>query len=159
MKVLRKSGKVENLYYASTLLGLDKNMLEPKIPKTFMTTNKIDDWKIKRICFYPKVWQAISGMTGGKLENGLTIYIYSPLNLRNESLIKPGITQVPSSIVTDEYWYLAPIRLKLVGTITIESIDKTLDYRYGVRGLKGEIIKYRWKELLKSWEKPNLPMD
>lgn len=152
MKVNRISGKVKNLYYISSLPDLDRKTIRPQVPVSMMTRNKFEDWKTKRICLYPGVDKALTGMNQNL--TGMTLYVYSPQGISMESLIKPSITEVPTAWITDEYWYLSSVQLRLVGSVTVkERIEPGLSYRYGPRQTEGKLYKWSWKENLKPWEK------
>lgn len=156
MKVNRITGKVKELFYISTSSELDREVISPKVPINFFTKNKISDWKVKRVCFYPSIDQALSSMYPQDL-TGMELYVYSPLGIRNESLIKPGITEVPEAWITDEYWYLVPIELRLKGIIKVNGKKGTgMDFRYGPRQTLGKLFKWDWKEKLNPWEKEKL---
>lgn len=143
MKLSRITGKVRDLFYVSQLDNLGGKALYP-------TTKSGSD--VKRICLYPSVDKALLA-TGLNLE-GLTLHVYSPVNLRIESLIKPGVSQQASSILTDEYWYLAPITLKKIASIKVGTKKLPgLSYADGPRGTKKTLFMWDWEEILKPWEK------
>lgn len=141
-----------DLYYISTSPDLDKKVIYPKIPNTLMVNNKIKDWKTKRICLYPSIDKALTSLDQN-LSN-MILYIYSPIDVRKESLYKPNIVEVPEKSITEEYWYLAPIQLKLLGKIEVkDKILPSMKYRYGKRQLEHDLFKWKWEEVLKPWER------
>lgn len=151
MKIKRIHGK--ELFYISTSPNLDREMIKPQVPINSLTKNKFEDWKTKRVCFYPSIDNALSGMDHQNL-SGMTLYVYSPTNIRQEFLEKPGLEKSPKVMITGEYWYKEPVELRYLGSITITGKeDKELIYRYGPRQSKGVLYKWIWEENLKPWEK------
>lgn len=153
MRVVRKSNLVKNLFYISPLDNLENEVLYPKVPVNFLTKNKFEDWQTKRICFYPTIDQCLSALTQQNLK-GMKLTVYTPKGIFYENLIKPSITSVPTSQITDEYWYTTPVILKkLMDIKIIGEIDPRMNYSYGPRGTKGELSRWKWEEIKNSYNR------
>lgn len=152
MIIKRKIVKASDLYFLSSLPSLDKEILHPRIPNNMLVNNKFEDWKTPRICLYPSVDKALTALSQNL--SGKTLYVYQPVGIFRDSLVKPDISQVPDSIITDEYWYLRDLRVKFIAEIRVEGlIDNNLIYHYGPRSTIGKLSTWNWKEILKPWEK------
>lgn len=147
MKILRQ----RSLFLVSLQDNLDKDIIQPKIPQTLLVQQKHSDYKTKRICFYPSIDSAITALSNTL--KGVTLFVYQPVGLHTDSLIKPDITSLPTAPLTGEYWYLAPIQLKKVATVRIIKPLKPLEYSHGPRGTKDYLYKWDWEEILEPWEK------
>lgn len=147
MKILRQ----RPLFLVSLLDNLDRDIIQPRIPQTLLVQQKHADYKTKRICFYPSIDSALTAFST-TLE-GVTLFVYQPVGLHTDSLVKPSITSVPTSPITDEYWYLAPIQLKKVAQIKVIKSLGTLDYTHGPKSTKDHLYKWKWEEVLQPWEK------
>lgn len=147
MKILRQ----RSLFLVSLQDNLDKDIIQPKIPQTLLVQQKHADYKTKRVCFYPSIDSAITALS--TTLKGVTLFVYQPVGLHTDSLIKTDITSLPTAPLTGEYWYLAPIQLKKVAEIKILKPLKSLEYTHGPRSTKDYLYKWEWEEILKPWEK------
>lgn len=154
MKLKRITGKLGELFYISSISDLDRKLLYPQVPINKFTKNKFEDWKTKRIVFYPTIDKALMGLDQNL--TGMTLYVYSPIGISKESLIKPDISMTPKSFLTDEYWYLQSVELRLLGSLVINKRGKERGFRYGPRQTEGKLYEWDWKENLKPWEKKKL---
>jgi hypothetical protein len=86
------------------------------------------------------------------------LYVYKATRLRNESLIKPGLSDCPYGLLVDEYWSLVNVKPELLGVIEVETGKpfKKETYKYGPRQLESPLYRWEWKERLKPWEKSKL---
>ena len=144
--------KASDLYFVSSLPSLDNEIIHPRIPNNILVNNKFEDWKTPRICLYPSVDKALTALS--QELSGKTLYVYQPSGIFQDSLVKPNLSQVPDSNLTDEYWYLRDLRLKFIAEIKVEDVkDNNLIYHYGPRSTIGKLSTWNWKEILKPWEK------
>ena len=147
------------LYYISDQPGLEKEVLIPRIPNDFLTRSGFSDRQTKRLVFYPDIDSALMGYSlGDKNLSGQILYIYQPLGIRPENIIKPSITSSPTVMHTNESWVLSPTRLKYIASIKIGSIRKGLTYHYGPRSSTGKLYTWEWNEILKPWEKKTMKL-
>lgn len=155
MKILRKdTGGNKHLYLASLNPDLEKEILLPMVPDNFLSRGKFEDWQVKRICLYENIDDALSGLLQQKLNDKL-VYIYEPVACKNESLIKPGITTVPYSLILPEWWYCSSLKVRLTHVIQVGKEKKTpLEFKYGPRQTKSKILRWEWKEKLDKYGKP-----
>lgn len=150
MIILRR----RDLYYISDQPGLEKEVLVPKVPTDFLTRSGYSDYKLPRIVVYPSVDKALLGF--GLADKNLkdqVLYIYQPLGVRSENIIKPGLSSSPISMQTNESWITMPIRLKYIASIKITRKGEGLIYHYGPRSTEGKLNTWEWKEILQPWEK------
>ena len=158
MIILRKkTGKIENLIFVSPLPNLERELLDPIIPRNFLVNKKYIDSQLPRFQLYTTVDDAISGRYLDETPEQ-KLYVYKAGRLRNESLIKPGLTDCPYCLIVDEYWSLINVKPEFLGTIELETerpIKKEV-YKYGPRQLNAYIQRWTWKEVLKPWEKSKL---
>lgn len=154
MIIRRTSGRAEELFIVSTSPNLDNTILYPEVPKSILTLSGVLD-TIPRISIFDNISDALSVVFLGEKINGLTISIYSPLNLRYENFLSPEITSAPYLLALDgkEWWYTAPVRLKKVGEIKITNLKEEKSYRYGPRQKKAPLYKWGWEEIKPKWEK------
>ena len=153
---LQKKIHPKDLYFVSSLGNLDNTIIYPEVPNNLLTRNGWEDTKTKRIVLYPSVSEALIGLgREGRSLKGAKLYVYSPLAGFQESLIKPGIKDSPIIIETGEYWYLSSIKLKLIAEIEVEKKipGEEIIYHYGPRSTIGYLYRWKWKEILKPWEK------
>lgn len=154
MKIIRETsfrGK-RKLYLASLNPDLDKEILLPTVPNNFLTKGKFEEWQIKRICLYENIDDALSSFLGQELKDSL-VYIYEPVGVRPESLIKPSITSVPYIMQLPELWYCTSLRVKLAHVIQVSKKKSTLTYHYGPRQTKAFLYRWDWKEKLNKYGK------
>lgn len=158
MIILRKNtGILENLIFVSPHPNLEREYLDPVIPKNFLTNKKYIDYQLPRFQLYTNVDDAISGKYLEETPPP-TLYVYRATRLRNESLIKPTLTDCPYGLLIDEYWSLINVKPELLGIIEVETRKpiKREKYKYGPRQLGAPLLRWSWKEKLEKWEKPKL---
>lgn len=143
--------KADDLFFISTFSDLDGEFVKPIIPNTFLKREKIGDYKTPRVCFYTSIDEALTAMDQNLV--GKELYVYHPRNITQDSLYKPTISEVPYTILLDEYWYLDKVELKYIAKIKITKQGKELTYHYGPRSTKRSLYKWSWEEVLKPWEK------
>ena len=149
MKLIRK----KQLYYASLLSDLDRDIILPKIPDNFLTRGRFAEYKIKRNCLYTTIDDALSSFLGQDLE-GSVVYIYEPVGIKPDNLIEAGIADIPYSLVLPELWYCNSMRVKLTHIIKVDKKKKTIEYHYGKRQTVAKIFKWHWEEKLDKYGKP-----
>lgn len=150
MILKRKTGE---LYILSVHPDLDGEILYPKVPQNFLTQNKHSDWKTQRILLYPSVNGALRALSPQKL-GGTKMYVYKAADLRKDSLVEPDITMVPNVFLTLEVWSLRPVRVRYVAEIEIDKpIEPGFSYHHGPRSTVSKVSDWKWKEVLKPWEK------
>ena len=158
MIILRKkTGLLENLIFVSPLPKLERELLDPIIPRNFLTSKKYIDHQLPRFQLYTNVDDAISGKYLNETPEPL-LYVYKATRLRNESLIQPTLTDCPYGLLVEEYWSLINVKPELLGVIEVETGKpiKKETYKYGPRQLESPLYRWEWKERLKPWEKSKL---
>ena len=143
--------KNNELFFISTFSDLDGEFVKPVVPNTFLRREKIGDYKTPRVCFYTSIDEALTAMDQNLV--GKELYVYHPRNITQNYLYKPTISEVPYTILLDEYWYLDRVELKYIAKIKIIKQGKELTYHYGPRSTKRSLYKWSWEEVLKPWEK------
>lgn len=133
------------LYFASFNPDLEKEILQPKVPKNFLTAGKHMDWQVKRTEMYGSVDDALSGLLQQNLE-GKLVYIYEPAGCKPESLIRPGITAVPYTPVLREWWYCTTFRPRLVRVVQVGKQKAPDIFRYGPRQTQSKILRWNWTD-------------
>ena len=156
MVIKRKS--LLDLYFISSIPGLDNEIIHPIVPINFFTRNKIGDYKTPRIRLYPSIDDALTSLSGFSTElKNKEFYLYIPRGIFKESLVKPSILQVPDSQITNEYWYLKNLRLSFKAKVRVLGKDgKKFIYHYGPRSTEDMLYRWSWEEVLKPWEKSKL---
>jgi len=159
LRIKRTSGRVTNLYIVSSIPPevLEREIVEPSIPNNFLTLEKIGD-KVKRIRLYDNVSDALSSIYLGQNIKDSEFYVYRALGVRNESLIEPGILEIPYLLTLDsrEWWYLSKLRFNYITKIKVDKKKLTKYFNYGRKSLKAPIYFWEFSEVLKKWEKPKL---
>lgn len=158
MIILRKkTGLLENLIFVSPLPKLERELLDPIIPRNFLTSKKYIDHQLPRFQLYTTVDDAISGKYLNETPEPL-LYIYRATQLRNESLIQPTLTDCPYGLLVEEYWSLINVKPEFLGVIEVDPKKpvKEEKYKYGSRQLDSPLYRWKWKERLKPWEKSKL---
>lgn len=158
MIILRKkTGLLENLIFVSPFPKLERELLDPIIPRNFLTSKKYIDYQLPRFQLYTNVDDAISGKYLGETPEPL-LYVYKASRLRNESLIQPTLTDCPYGLLVEEYWSLINVKPEFLGVIEIDSKKpwKKETYKYGPRQLSAPLFRWSWKEKLEKWEKSKL---
>lgn len=152
---VQKKVHPRDLYFVSPLDNLDGETIYPKIPNTILTRNKWEDWKTRRISLFPTIQGALMNLSSsGTSLKGKILTVYYPSGGSLISLMKPGIQDSPTSEGTGEYWYLDGIRLKEITKIEVlEKNGEKKIFHYGPRSTVGYLEGWRWKEILKPWEK------
>ena len=146
MKLIRK----RNLYYASLLPDLDRDIILPKIPDNFLTRGRFAEYKIKRNCLYTTIDDALSSFLGQDLE-GSVVYIYEPVGIKPDNLIEADITKIPYALSLPELWYCNSMRVRLTHIIKVGKKKKTMVYHYGSRQTVAKIYKWHWNEKLDKY--------
>ena len=158
MIILRKkTGLLENLIFVSPLPKLERELLDPIIPRNFLTSKKYIDHQLPRFQLYTNVDDAISGKYLGETPEPI-LYVYRATRLRNESLIQPTLTDCPYGLLIEEYWSLVNVKPEFLGKIEVET-EKPINretFKYGPRQLESPLLRWSWKEILKKWEKSKL---
>ena len=124
------------MYHLSNQNHLEK--LTPKIPhKLKIRKNAFEDTTIKRISFAPSIEGCILGLqpsdkdfTDGKL----ILYVYMPYDFINTDVISNG-TIVKNKLVFDanvtkENWIISPVKVKIIGSITVfNKVQQKIEYQ------------------------------
>lgn len=100
------------LYHISLTPNL--TTLVPKIPSHFLTKHLLEEGKTKRISFSPSIKNCLRAVGAKKNK---TYYVYSPTAIDVKYLYRPSREEVPDSRLTNEYWYLKPVNVKLVAVV------------------------------------------
>lgn len=149
--------KQKHLYYISSDPNLDKAIVSPDLPNNFLTREKFQDNKTKRIRLYNTVEDALGGLFLGQNLKDSTLFVYTPVNIDKESLLEPrDLSSIPFYNCVDELWYLRSCRFKRIGEIKIGDIKETRHYLYGPRQTKGSVYIWNWDEVLKPWERKKI---
>lgn len=157
ISVGKRTGILKNLIFVSPLPNLERELLDPTIPHNFLTNKKYIDHQLSRFQLYTNVGDAISGKYLGETPEPI-LYVYRATRLRNESLIQPTLSDCPYGLLVEEYWSLVNVKPELLGIIEVDPkkpIRKEA-YKYGPRQLEAPLLRWKWKEVLKPWEKSKL---
>ena len=151
MKILRT--KTPTLYFVSPDPDLEKEIIDPVIPKNFLVNEGIINNKLPRIRLYENVGDAIAGTYLDQTpEKKLTVY--QAQFLRKESLVEPNVQDVPFGYFLKEWWYLRNMKPKRIADIELSGkVLRTQDYHYGPKQKVAKLKWWEWKEILKPWEK------
>jgi GNAT superfamily N-acetyltransferase len=157
ISVGKRTGILKNLIFVSSTPNLERELLDPTIPRNFLTSKKYIDHQLPRFQLYTTVDDAISGKYLNETPEPI-LYVYRATRLRNESLIKPGLSDCPYGLLVEEYWSLVNVKPELLGVIEVETRKpvKKETYKYGPRQLDSPLLRWSWKEKLEKWEKPKL---
>lgn len=156
MLIKRNRIDFSKLYFISSLDNLNGDIIGPRVPNNFLVSNKIGDYKTKRVCFYPSIDKALISLSSFQELSGKKFYIYRPRNINFDSLYKPNISEVPNCFLTDEYWYLKDVEIRYITSITVKDKEEELSFRYGPRSTKVTVYRWNWKEDLNYWEDTKL---
>lgn len=143
------------LYHVSKVPNI--TVLTPKIPQNILTAHGLEDSVTHRISFAPTIAGCLRGIGHGL--KGRILYVYTPISIDKKHLIKPKPEQVPDVRLTNEYWYLKPVNVKLAYVIkggnvidpkvfyiggrdsALFSISKGLEYEIKQRYRNGKPVK------------------
>lgn len=103
------------LYHVSRFSNL--TTLIPKAPQNILTHYGLEDGVTKRVSFAPSIALCLRGLGLAKIITNKDLFVYSPVNVDRKYLLKPKPEQVPDVRLTNEYWYLKPVNVKLVAVI------------------------------------------
>ncbi len=153
MIVLRK--QKESLLLISETPNLQNELILPKIPKDLISIKKgeLQNSKLPRIRLFRNVGDAISGTFLDKNVKGKKFYVYQGKYMKPDNTHKPELPECPTILKIPEVWYLAGLEVDLLGEIEVLGPEKTETYHYGPRQTTGRFIRWKWKEILKPWEK------
>lgn len=123
-KYFIKNNKIE-LFHISENPNIKE--LEPRI-----TTKRLSDENIRiaRVSAAPSIDECFKavGFTLNPGDKPKTYYCYQILLPDNARIVKPSLQMVPDQDYTNEYWILDPVKVKLLGSITISLDKKTNNY-------------------------------
>ena len=124
---------------------MDGAILNPRIPDNYFTQNGYEDITTPRVCFCSKVNNCLTAL--GQNVSGKKFYVYSPATREGLEVWQPNEHSVPDSKVTNEYWILKPVQLKLVGRIRCTgSIGDGKRFTYGGDFAQTYDWNYKWLE-------------
>lgn len=103
------------LYHVSRFPNV--TTLIPKAPQNILTHYGLEDGVTKRVSFAPSIAHCLRGIGQAKTITNKDLFVYSPVNVDQKYLLKPKPDQVPDVRLTNEYWYLRPVNVKLVAVI------------------------------------------
>jgi len=154
MIVLRKQKKFP-LILISEIPNLQNELILPKVPKDLISVKKgeLQNSKLPRIRLFKNVGDAISGTFLDRNIKGKKFYVYQGKHMRPDNTYEPELPECPTLLKIPEIWYLAGLEVDCIGEIEILGPEKTETYHYGPRQTTGRFIRWKWKEILKPWEK------
>lgn len=91
--------------------------LTPRVPYNGLMDYNMEDKFWRRVCFAPSIRDCLKAIAARP--KGTTMYVYKGVGLNPKFIKKPNSRQVVDSEYTNEYWYLAPCRVKLIAQIEI----------------------------------------
>ena len=106
----------------------DLSIVEPSIPDNYMTKNKFEDHKTKRVCFAPSINQCLMAMSRNL--TGETFYVYTLYESDYKKIKKPSVNQVPDVNITGEVWITDPVKVKYIGKIRVIGVSTNDGYSY-----------------------------
>lgn len=124
---------------------MDGAILNPRIPDNYFTQNGYEDITTPRVCFCSKVNNCLTAL--GQNVSGKEFYVYSPSTREGLEVWQPNEHSVPDFKVTNEYWILKPVQLKLVGRIRCTgSVGDGQRFTYGGDFAQTYDWNYKWLE-------------
>lgn len=106
----------------------DLSIVEPSIPDNYMTKNKFEDHKTKRVCFAPSINQCLMAISRNL--TGETFYVYTLYESDYKKIKKPSVNQVPDVNITGEVWITEPVKVKYIGKIRVTGASTNDGYSY-----------------------------
>ena len=106
----------------------DLSIVEPSIPDNYMTKNKFEDHKTKRVCFAPSINQCLMAMSRNL--TGETFYVYTLYESDYKKIKKPSVNQVPDVNITGEVWITDSVKVKYIGKIRVTGVSTNDGYSY-----------------------------
>lgn len=101
-----------NLFHVSKYP--DIKTLIPKKPMHWMVRHGLEEGKTPRISFATSIDRCLRSVQS---RPGTTYYVYVPVAIDRQYLKRPSRYEVPDVRLTNEYWYLKPVNVRLYGVI------------------------------------------
>lgn len=132
----------KKLYFVSED-NFDNKTLQPRIPSNYMTKNGYEDGKTARVCFAPSIDKCLMALSQKCTD--MELYIHIPDNISKYEVLKPNISEVPDSKITNEYWICSPVKVKCIGKIKVigDAGEDGIPYKYGDK--TAELYKWNWE--------------
>ena len=147
---VKNIGKHKGPMYHVSPQNLDNQTLTPRIPNNFLVKNGYENSETPRVSFTPDVGKSLMALSQNIKEK--QFYVYEPANQEKYDVFKPNIIAVPDSSLTNELWIREPVKLRLVGKVTVgEALDKPLSYQFGENTAEIYQWNYSWNDDLKHY--------
>lgn len=120
-----------NLFHVSKNPNI--KTLVPKVPNNWLTQNGLEEARTPRISFATSVDRCLRGVYATPKT---TYYVYVPVSIDKNYLRRPSVKDVPDRRLTNEYWYLKPVNVRLYGIVKSGKFISKDIYRVALNRLK-----------------------
>lgn len=149
--------KSKKLFFHISLDGeLNGKTLKPRIPTYLIEKGSFsdtyeEDATIPRVCLSPSIEGCLNAIVSVQRNldiSGKTIYVYIPEKPISEYKIKTNKEIIKEKLVFDatttgEMWILEPVKMKLYGVITVDSVE-SIKEKKTVSGIPHGRFDYKW---------------
>lgn len=134
-----------NLFHVSKYPNI--KTLIPKQPMHWLVRHGLEEGKTPRISFATSIDRCLRAVQS---RPGTTYYVYVPVAVDRQYLKRPTRYEVPDARLTNEYWYLKPVNVRLYGVIKsgelidarVFRLDPNISTAFGLsHGRKFEYLK------------------
>ena len=119
LKIKEAKGNTSDPVFYHVSLNDDLQTLVPRIPSSSMFGENIS---IPRVCVSPDIEKCIQAIPASRISAGTIIYVYKPKMINGTRYYKPSKREVPDRNLTDEYWILDDVVVKLDHAIIVKSV-------------------------------------
>lgn len=118
-------------YYFVSMINMNDELLQPRIPDNFLTQIGAEDNKTPRVCFSDSIDGCLIALSRNL--KGMKLFVH--VADCDESVLRqfrhPTTEEVPDADITDEVWSLKPVEIKCIGQIQVKkAYPKPLPYKY-----------------------------
>ena len=118
-------------YYFVSMINMNDELLQPRIPDNFLTQVGAEDNKTPRVCFSDSIDGCLIALSRNL--KGMKLFVH--VADCDESVLRqfrhPTTEEVPDADITDEVWSLKPVEIKCIGQIQVKkAYPKPLPYKY-----------------------------
>lgn len=115
-----------NLFHVSKYPNL--KTLIPKVPVHWATRHGLEEGVTARVSFATSIDRCLRAVQS---KPNTTFYVYVPVGIDKQYLRRPSIREVPDARLTNEYWYLKPVNVRLYGVIKSGKLIDARIYKIG----------------------------
>jgi len=144
---VKNIGKYKGTMYHVSQQNLDQQTLTPRIPNNFLVKNGYENSAMSRVSFTPDIGDSLMALSQNI--KGQQFYVYKPINQEKYDVFKPNTRTVPDSGLTNELWIRKPVKLQLVGKITVgKALDNPRSYKFGENTAEIYQWNYSWNKMM-----------